>query len=357
VQLRSLAQLNFRNLTTPLVTFESGVIALVGRNASGKSNLLDAAYLALTGELPSGKIVEALRFEHSQGYVAAELEHDEGLSRIEVGLAPGRKQLKLDGQFVRAFEIARVSAAVLITPQDADLVHGSPSGRRSYLDTLLTKLSPRYGALTREYHRVVEQRNALLKGKGPDASFEVWGQRFVELGTEIDELRTRAVVRIGALANTVYREVADDGKAYGVALRRSRGEAPLVEALAATAYEERARGATVVGPHRDDLLLTLDDRTVAAYGSRGEARTAALALRVAEYRLLNEKHDQAPVLLLDDFSAELDQGRRGYLLDLIATTPQTLVSGTEAPPRADATLRVRDGEILADGDDEAGDGG
>lgn len=345
MQLRSLSQLNFRNLVTPLVNFGSGVIALVGRNASGKSNLLDAAYLALTGELPSGKIVESLRFGSSEGYVAAELEHDEGISRIEVGLAPGRKQLKLDGQFVRSYDIARVSAAVLITPSDTELVHGSPSGRRGYLDGLLARLSPRYGALLREYHRVVEQRNALLKGSDIDPSIEVWSGRFTSLGREIDDLRSRAVGRIATLADAVYREVAGDGKCFGVELQRTQGDRDLGEALAASVFEERARGATVVGPHRDDLLLALDGHAVGAYGSRGEARTAALALRVAEYRLLHEKHSEAPVLLLDDFTAELDEGRREYLLELTAATPQTLVSGTEAPPRADVTLRVHGGTI------------
>ena len=343
MQLRSLSQLNFRNLSTPLVSFGSGVTAVVGRNASGKSNLLDAAYLALTGELPRGRIVESLHFDENQGYVAAELEHDEGISRIEVGLTPGRKQLKLDGQFVRSYDIARVSAAVLITPQDADLIHGSPSGRRGYLDGLLARLSPRYGAVLREYHRVVEQRNALLKGARSDPSLEVWSRRFADLGCEIDDLRARAVVRIAALADTVYREVAGDGKCYGVTLHRVQGSGDLSEALADSADEERARGVTLVGPHRDDLLLSLDGHPIGAYGSRGEARTAALALRVAEYRLLHEKHAEAPVLLLDDFSAELDEGRRGYLLELTAATPQTVVSGTEAPPRADVTLHVRKG--------------
>ncbi len=345
MQLRSLAQLNFRNLQFTRIAFSTGVTAVVGRNAAGKSNLLDAAYLALTGDLPGGRIVEMLRFGQTEGYVAAELEHDEGGSKIEVGLAAGRKILTLDGQSVRGFEIARVSAAVLITPKDADLIHGSPTRRRSYLDGLLGKVSPRYGALLREYNRVVEQRNALLKASNPDASLAVWSERFIELGDEINQLRLRAVLRVAELGESVYHDVANDRSSFRVALIQSHGDEALGDALHRSAAEEQARGATVIGPHRDDLSLDLDERSLQAYGSRGEARTAALALRVAEYRLLEDKHHEAPVLLLDDFTAELDPGRRDYLLTLAGATPQTIVSGTEAPSRSDALYRIDQGEV------------
>ena len=119
----------------------------------------------------------------------------------------------------------------------------------------------------------------------------------------------------------------------------------LAEAVAASRHDEVARTTTVVGPHRDDLVLTLGGRSLKAFGSRGEARTAALALKVAEYRLLAERHGEPPVLLVDDFSAELDSARRAYLLDLVANTPQALVSGTEPPRRHDALFAVAGGEV------------
>src|SRR5690606_22609651 len=115
------------------------------------------------------------------------------------------------------------------------------------------------------------------------------------------------------------------------------------EAVAQSRFEEAARGTSVVGPHRDDLELLLDGRSLRSFGSRGEARTAALALRVAEYRLLSERHREPPVLLIDDFSAELDTSRREFLLELTASTPQALVSGTEPPPRFDSLLEGEGG--------------
>jgi DNA replication and repair protein RecF len=349
VRLRSLAQLNARNLRTPRIDFPDGVIAVVGRNAAGKSNLLEAAYLGCTGELPAGRVSDVVRHGQQEGYVAVEVEHDEGVSRVEVGLAPGRKHVRLDGQHARALDVARVVTAVLLTPEDADLVHGAPSGRRGYLDGLLTRLSARYALLLREYLRVVEQRNALLRvaqGRhdASDPTLPAWTDRFLRLGSEIDALRDRAVTRLAPLAADVYRDVAGCGD-LGLALTRAGSGDDLAEALAAAGAEERARGVTPVGPHRDDLAITLDGHDLRTFGSRGEARTAALALRTAEYRLLSEKHGEPPVLLIDDFTAELDAHRRAYLLALTAGTPQALVTGTEAPPRHDALFTIADGEV------------
>ncbi len=344
MHLLSLSQLNVRNLVTPRLEFPLGINAVVGPNAAGKSNLLEAAYLACTGEMAGTRTVEVVRLGEEQGYVAARVQHDEGLSEIEVGLAPGRKQIKIDKQSARASDVSRIVTAVLLQPEDADLVHGSPSGRRGYLDALLTRLSPRYGALLREYQRVVEQRNALLRMAPRDPSLAVWTERFVTLGSEIEQLRQRAATRLAPLATEVYSEIAGPASpTLGVTLLKSHTQGSLAEALAASAFEEQARRLTVVGPHRDDLGLTLAGNSVQAYGSRGEARTAALALRVAEYRLLSDKHKEPPVLLIDDFTAELDEGRRDYLLRLAASTPQVLVTGTEPPPRYDRLLRVSAG--------------
>jgi DNA replication and repair protein RecF len=347
VLLRSLSQLNFRNLLTPRLEFSPGITAVVGQNASGKSNLLNACYLGCTGELPHSQISEAVRIGESEGFVGVKMERQDGISTIEIGLAPGKKLVRLDGQNVRPFDVAKVAAAVLITPEDADLVHGSPSNRRSYLDSLLSKLSLRYALMLREYLRVVEQRNALLKLSYEDPTLEVWTTKFLELGGELEALRGRAMKRIRDMATTTYKDISSDTKDLDVLLLNNEGTMTLPEALGRSRDEERARGITVVGPHRDDLVLTLNGNSVQAYGSRGEARTVSLALRVAEYQLLLEKHGEAPVLLLDDFTAELDANRRAYLLELAANTPQAIVTGTETPPKHDALFHVSNGTFHA----------
>lgn len=344
VVLRSLTQINFRNLATPKLETCAGLTAIFGSNAAGKSNLLEACYLGLTGELPGGKIAENVRIGEEQGFVGTLLDHDDGSSSIEVGLSPGRKTLKLDGHTARVVDISRISAAVLITPEDAELVHGSPSQRRAYLDSLLGRLSPRYSVVSRAFARVLEQRNAALRSGFDDTGVEVWSDRFVELGQEIDELRERAVVRIAELAAAAYQAIAGSATHLSVGLQRS-WEGSLAEALRESRHEERARGTTVVGPQRSDLRLELDGHSAQAYASRGEARTVALALRVAEFRLLEQRHEETPVLLLDDFSAELDPSRRAYLLQLVRAANQALVTGTEPPPEYDSLLRIEGGAV------------
>lgn len=345
MRLLDLAQLNFRNLIASRLEFPGGVVAVVGRNAAGKSNLLAAAYLGCTGEVVGGKLARQVRLGEEEAYVATTVEHSEGVSRVEVGLGPGRKVVKLDSQVVRVSDVARHISAVLLTPEDADLVHGPPSGRRGYLDSLISKLSARYAHLTREYARVVEQRNALLRYGDSGGTLAVWDERFVAVGSEIVSLRERAVGRLAPLVAEVYAEVASGAAAADLtlSLRRSHDEQDLGAALAATARIESLRGQTVVGPHRDDLDLSLAGVSLQEYGSRGEARTTALALRVAEYRLVSEKHGEAPILLIDDFTAELDGVRREYLLALAAATPQAFVSGTEPPPRYDYLLEMESG--------------
>jgi DNA replication and repair protein RecF len=347
VLLQSLSQINFRNLLTPRLEFSAGITAIVGQNAAGKSNVLDAIYLGCTGTLPAGRLADTIRLGESEGFVGVKVARCDGVVSVEVGLSPGRKTLRLDGQTVRTLELAKVVAAVLITPHDSTLIHGPPSGRRDYLDSLLGRLSLRYALLLREYSRVIEQRNALLKTSYDASSLAIWTERLVTLGTEIMALRTRALKRIAAIAETSYQAISGSPKQLAVRLSNDDA-ARLKDRLVASAAEERARGMTVVGPHRDDLVLELNGLSVQTYGSRGEARTAALALRVAEYRLLEEKHGEAPILLLDDFTAELDADRRSYLLALAATAPQALISGTETPPQFEKRYAVHEGRLYAE---------
>ena len=131
MRVRALRQLHFRNLTTPRLEFERGVTAVVGPNAAGKSNLIDALYLACSGALPGGTIAEALRFGADAGFVRGELTAGDGDHEVDVGLAPGRKAIRLDGHAVRAADVARLGGAVKIAPEDADLVHGPPAVRRA----------------------------------------------------------------------------------------------------------------------------------------------------------------------------------------------------------------------------------
>ncbi len=345
VLLCALSTLNYRNLAPGTLEFPQGVTGIFGENGAGKTNLLEAAYLALTGQTDVTRLEQLVQQGEKEAYVRADLQQGGSLSIQEVGLGRGRRQLKVDGVKVRTGDLPRGSA-VWIRPEDSELVFGSPSGRRGYLDSLLSRLSSRYGQQVSRYERTVSQRNAALRS-GEHWAMQVWDESLVTLGTEIMLFRRRALTRLDELACEANAALGSH-KALVLTLSESTTPETYAADLAARHAEEIARGSTVTGPHRDDLVLTLGGFPASDYASRGEGRTVALALRRAELELLAEKFGEKPVLLIDDFTAELDPNRRQYLLDLAASVPQAIVTGTEHPPGAALTLRARSGRFTVE---------
>ncbi|MDO4246449.1 MAG: DNA replication and repair protein RecF [Deinococcus sp.] len=342
VRLSALSTLNYRNLAPGTLDFPEGVTGIYGENGAGKTNLLEAAYLALTGQTDAPRLEQLIQAGETEAYVRADLQQGGSLSIQEVGLGRGRRQLKVDGVRVRTGDLPR-GGAVWIRPEDSELVFGPPSGRRAYLDSLLSRLSARYGEQLSRYERTVSQRNAALRA-GEEWAMHVWDDVLVKLGTDIMQFRRRALTRLDELAREAN---ANLGSRKPLTLTLSETTSPDTYAadLRSRRAEELARGSTVTGPHRDDLLLTLGDFPASDYASRGEGRTVALALRRAELELLREKFGEDPVLLLDDFTAELDPHRRQYLLDLAASVPQAIVTGTERAPGAVLTLQAQAGRF------------
>ncbi|MBB5235479.1 DNA replication and repair protein RecF [Deinococcus budaensis] len=343
MHLSSLSTLNYRNLAPGTLNFPAGVTGVFGENGAGKTNLLEAAYLALTGLTDAPKLEQLVQSGEREAYVRADVQQGGSLSIQEVGLGRGRRQLKVDGVRVRTGDLPRGSA-VWIRPEDSELVFGPPAGRRAYLDALLSRLSARYGQQLARYDRTVSQRNAALRA-GEDWAMHVWDDALVRLGTDIMLFRRRALTRLNELAAEA-NEALGSRKPLTLTLAESTAPETYAADLAGRRAEELARGSTVTGPHRDDLTLTLGAFAASEYASRGEGRTVALALRRAELELLAERFGEKPVLLIDDFSAELDPGRRAFLLDLAASVPQALVTGTERAPGAVLTLRAHAGRFM-----------
>lgn len=342
MQLCALSTLNYRNLAPATLDFPAGVTGVYGENGAGKTNLLEAAYLALTGLTDVSRLEQLVQQGEAEAYVRADVQQGGSLSIQEVGLGRGRRQLKVDGVKVRTGDLPHGSA-VWIRPEDSELVFGSPSGRRGYLDSLLSRLSSRYGQQLARYERTVSQRNAALRG-GEQWAMHVWDESLISLGSDIMLFRRRALTRLSELAAEANAALGSR-KPLVLALQESTSPETYAHDLHSRRAEELARGATASGPHRDDLLLTLGDFAASDYASRGEGRTIALALRRAELELLAEKFGEKPVLLIDDFTAELDPHRRQYLLDLAASVPQAIVTGTELAPGAALTLRAMGGRF------------
>ncbi|MCP2012978.1 DNA replication and repair protein RecF [Deinococcus sp. HSC-46F16] len=346
MQLSALSTLNYRNLAPDTLTFPAGVTGVFGENGAGKTNLLEAAYLALTGLTDVTRLEQLVQSGEKEAYVRADVQQGGSLSIQEVGLGRGRRQLKVDGVRAKTGDLPRGSA-VWIRPEDSDLVFGPPAGRRTYLDALLSRLSARYGQQLARYERTVSQRNAALRA-GEDWAMHVWDEALVKLGTDIMLFRRRALTRLAELAAEANAALGSR-KALTLTLQESTAPETYAADLAGKRAEELARGATVTGPHRDDLVLRLGDFPASEYASRGEGRTVALALRRAELELLAERFGEKPVLLIDDFSAELDPGRRSFLLDLAASVPQAIVTGTERVPGSALTLRAHSGRFTPEG--------
>lgn len=341
--LSALSTLNYRNLAPGTLHFPEGVTGIYGENGAGKTNMLEAAYLALTGLTEANRLEQLVQSGEQEAYVRADLQQGGSLSIQEVGLGRGKRQLKVDGVRVRMGDLPRGSA-VWIRPEDSEMVFGAPSLRRAYLDALLSRLSPRYGQQLSRYERTVAQRNASLKS-GEEWAMSVWDETLVKLGSDILQFRRRALGRLDELAAEANAALGSR-KTLRLELHETTTPESYAADIARCRAEELARGMTIIGPHRDDLRLTLGDFAATEYASRGEGRTVALALRRAELELLAEKFGEKPVLLIDDFSAELDPNRRQYLLELAASVPQAIVTGTERMSGAAQTLRAQAGRFL-----------
>jgi len=358
VRLTRLALRHFRNLGNQDLELPPEGVALVGRNAQGKSNLLEAIYYLETFRSFRGSRDEQLvAFGESVFRVAGTLV-PEGTPDRAVQVAAAfekkgkRKKVTVDGvEPERVGDALGRLAAVVFSPADAELVGGGPGERRRYLDIVLSLSDPGYLHALQEFRRILLRRNASLKDGLSGAVVMAWDQGLVRSGAAVMKARKDWVEeRCGAFRE--YYAAVSGGLGARMAYRSGvplDGAASVDEmaeayrnALAASAERERRMGVTAVGPHRDELVLRLedegDDLDLREYGSGGQRRTAALALRLVEARTIREVRGQEPLILLDDVFAELDEGRSERILELMEReeTGQVLLT---APKESDVRVR------------------
>jgi len=285
-----------------------------------------------------GPLVERVAFGRREAWLGAELVGKGGRFRVEQRLAPEGRSLFLNGAPAGLRELAALPGAVWLRPEDLAVVKGAPEERRRFLDALIARFSPRYRALLSAYERAVRQRNAALRaGEG----VEPFSERVAAYGAEILHLRRRMVRRLRPLVAELFRVLALGE--LEIRLLETAAPERLWERLQERLPEELERGVTLSGPHRDDLVLTLDGRDAVRFASRGEARTIALVLRLAEHRLLDLHHEEPPVLLLDDVIAELDGARQQALLAYVRGLEQAVVTATHPPSGVDRVVRIEAG--------------
>ncbi len=386
-----LALTNFRNYTRLELDLPEGIVLLQGDNAQGKTTLLEAIYflshihsprvkterelvnwLVLQDNLPFARLVAQIQRGDDTDQIELSLVQN-GSGNLEEDSSGLRKHIRINGGNKRAADAAGVLSAVLFLPEDIDLVSGAPGPRRRYLDDAIGQIDPRYGHELQRYNRVLTRRNLLLKsfrGRAADpAQLFFWDHRLVEHGAYLTVRRHSAIEKLNALVQRIHPLLTGDtewlrlgycssvfgvqprccGTEYqpGAALQMelpaplpaSQAEMGLQDVAASFAVQlreaqakELEQGMSIIGPHRDDFRFLANGVDMNTYGSRGQQRTIALSLKLAEVEWLTLEKKDKPVLLLDDIVSELDAAHRTCVLQAIDRAQQVIITTTDVAP-------------------------
>jgi len=375
VYLKHLSLANFRNYARLELELTPGIILVQGENAQGKTNLLEAIYYLSTARSPYAtadrELINWLAEEEELTFarLVGRMQKDDTLQRLEITLLKEpspeadsqglKKQIRVNGVPKRVLDLIGQLNVVLFLPQDIDLVAGSPGGRRRYLDTTTCQFDPVYCRTLRRYNRVLTQRNHLLRQvqerrTSPD-QLRFWDEKLAEDGAHVVARRREVIAELDELARAIHLELTGQDehlslcyepsirmpeKSYqiplelglegrlGIGYSESSIRESFLEQLRGITREEIQRGMSLIGPHRDDLRFLVGGVDMRIYGSRGQQRTAVLALKLAEAKLLAQETGEQPVMLLDEVMAELDEARRRYLTKAVENSQQAILTTT-----------------------------
>ena len=314
---------DYRNYARLDVDFAPGFHLLLGDNAQGKTNILEAVYLMATLRSFRG-VGGAQMIRHGQsGYFVGGKVVAQGDREIKMYWSLPERKLSLDGQPVRKLtDYLGTLRTVVFCTEDLQLVKGTGRSRRRFLDLLLSQTHPGYLPLLQRYARAVRSRNALLKQRVIDeAALEGFSREMIKAGDEIIRFRHELVPRVSPLARLAYRQISHGAEELRLDYLPSVKKDFAVE-LAQARARERTYRSTLIGPHRDEVDLHLNDQPAAQFGSEGQKRTLAIALKMAQAEYLSGLHGSPPVLLIDDVMGELDAKRRAGLLPLLERSRQ-----------------------------------
>lgn len=376
MHLRHLSVTDFRSYRGAEVPLSPGITTLLGRNGQGKTNLVEAAgYVASLSSHRVATDAPLVRHGADSAIVRAAVVRDGRESVVELEIVPGRaNRARLNkSPLTRPRDVLGTLRTVLFAPEDLALVKGDPAERRRFLDDLLVARQPRWAGVRSDYDKALKQRNALLRSSqhlfrsgrrsphalapgesveearaATESTLEVWDAQLAQVGAALTYARLRLLRDLSPYLSQSYATISD-AEPLATATYRSSLEGPTAEAIAAGQVPEQhelyaatlatmaarrraeqERGVTLVGPHRDDMVLGLGDLPAKGYASHGESWSIALALRLGSFRLLQHDVGTDPVLVLDDVFAELDSGRRERLAELVSDCEQVLITAAVA---------------------------
>lgn len=374
-----LALHNFRSYAEVEFDLAPGSTAFIGPNGQGKTNLVEAIdYVATLRSHRVANDTPLVKADTDLAVIRAKVVRGDRTALLEVEITPGKaNRARINkSPLPRTRDIVGVLRTVLFSPEDLALIKGDPADRRHFLDSLLVLQTPRLGGVRADYDRILRQRNTLLKsaGRRRDAelpTLDIWDENLARVGGELMAARIALLANLAPYLASSYTKVAaqaaadrqaataiyrpsfeiDEALVDGAAVDAASLSAALLAELGRRRRDEMDRGVSLVGPHRDDVTLTLGDLPAKGYASHGESWSFALALKLSSFELLRADGDD-PVLILDDVFAELDLGRRDQLAALVATAEQVLVTAAVADDVPEGLVgqrfNVKDGGVTRD---------
>lgn len=346
MKVQTLQLVNYRNYSQLTLELAPEINVFLGRNAQGKTNIVEAVYYAALGRSHRTNVEsELIGWQQPAGSIRLDFTRLAVENCLEFQFSrEKRRRILYNGHSIRTKELVGVLNAVLFSPEDIFLIKGAPAGRRRFLDIEISQASPSYYHELVQYTHIVTQRNTLLKRirdhKAKSAMLEIWDSQLAESAARIVIKRLEAVKKLNMLANLMQRRISRNEENLSIAYEIHHAEQnhmtdDLVswynKKLRESAELDILRGSTSVGPHRDDLILEVNGINLRSFGSQGQQRTGVLALKLAELEFLRSETGEYPILLLDDVMSELDCVRREQLLSFMQREKiQTLITATDA---------------------------
>ena len=332
--IKSLELSNFRNYSLLNLSFDRGTNILYGDNAQGKTNILEAIYLCATTKSHKGaKDKDIVNFNEEEAHIRAYLEKKEDEIRIDMHLRKNKaKGVAINGLPIKkARELLGVVNLVFFSPEDLNIIKDGPAGRRRFMDMELSQLDSIYLHNLTKYHKILQQRNKLLKDihYRPDleATLPIWDEQLVLYGTKIIQRRQEFLKELNDMVRDLHQNISGNRETLQLVYEPSATAEDFAARMEEARVKDLKMGMTSYGPHRDDISFLINETDIRKYGSQGQQRTSALSLKLAEIELVKQLIHDTPVLLLDDVLSELDSNRQNYLLNSIHDI-QTIITCT-----------------------------
>lgn len=344
--IKTLQLKNYRNYEDLSLNLEEGLNFVIGKNAAGKTNILESIYFLENGKSHrTNAAQELISWNEEFLNIAARVVLQDREIPVEASITRlGGKQLKVNGVVKKRLQTrSRPVLTVLFTPDHLKIVKEMPDHRRAYLDEVLEKIRSDYGYWRQQYSKILRQRNMLLKkvytGRMKAEVIDYWDKQLVVAGVKVIEARRDVIKKLQVHASVAYKKIAEDDVVFTLEYENQLLkevdsleflEERFLEGLVKKRKAEIERGQTLVGPHRDDMGICVDGVDLRTYGSQGEQRSASLALKMAELLIIMDVSRELPILLLDDVMSELDRSRRKALLEQIREGTQVIITSTQA---------------------------